>query len=245
MEYIKEYIKEYKKILKKTDFVVKLKDFKLKDFELKDLELKDQKGDIIYIYIIDRYDKLYGDDYQLVVKINDTTKTIIIYENLDMDAQINYKIDQDEYELYKKIILKTIELGKKNLKEIIISDNLHVLERDFLKEIGFKYLYDAYLEKKKTKSISLKLIQMIIVKNVNIDYNKISKLNEDKKRIMNILKEVKIIYKSNKELIDFKKEMVKASYWEIIEKEIYIILGIDHLDLTPENLRTLTMKLNL
>jgi UDP-N-acetylglucosamine pyrophosphorylase len=86
---------------------------------------------------------------------------------------------------------------------------------------------------------------MIIVKNVNIDYNKISKLNEDKKRIMNILKEVKIIYKSNKELIDFKKEMVKASYWEIIEKEIYIILGIDHLDLTPENLRTLTMKLNL
>jgi len=221
-----EYIKEYKKILKdRDDFVVK------SDEEIFGLETKIGEG-IIYIHIINTYYKNYGDNYTLVVEINKITKTVLIYEDLDSDAQINYLPDhyEDEFKLYKKIIKKTIELSKKNnLKKIITLENLRIFElenenRDFLKENGFKYL-----EKKKRESISLKMIQMIIVKKTDFNYNNRSKLKEDEIKVMNILKEVKLIYKSNKELIDFKTEMEKAGYWKIIEQEVYIILGVDSL----------------
>ncbi len=72
---------------------------------------------------------------------------------------------------------------------------------------------------------------MIIVKNMMIKYNQSSDLDQAKDKIMDILKKVKLIYKSNKELIDFKKEMEKLYYWNLIDKEINIYLEMDKIDL--------------
>ncbi len=223
MDYIEEYKEEYKKILEETNFSVESR------------EIDDIK-DIKYIDIIDIYNEVTGEEYQLTIRINDKTNTVSIYEVIYTDIYYQYKIDDIKSELLKKIVNKTIEISKRNnMRKILISDDLYGISKEFLLASGFKYIYNEFLEKTKTRRINLKIIQMIIIKNIMTEYNQSSKLDEVKDKILLILKEVKLIYKSNKELIDFKKEMDKLDYWKLIEIEINKYFELDKLELPPVN----------
>ncbi len=250
-----EYIKEYSRALKGTNFVIKLRD------QIGFLGPEEKfEEDIKYIEIIDDYENNYVEAYQLIIQINDTRKTILIYEDIVVDVYCRYKINEEKYSLIKNIISKTIELSKKHgIKKILIPDDLHGLNMStngceknkipnttYLKEIGFRYKHDIHIEGKKTKSINLKIIQIAIIKNTPIDFRS-DKLNEEKDTILSILQEVKLIYKRNSKLVDFRKEMTETGYWKIIEKEIYKILGLGRFDVNqPSKFGILnTMELNL
>lgn len=214
-----EYIEEYNRVLEGTNFIVKPRDQK-------------NLPEIKFIDIIDPYDKIGGEEYQLTIQINEKTKTVYIYEVIYTDAYLQYIVDGDRSSILKNIINKTIEISKRaNMEKILIPDNLHGLSQEFLVTRGFKYLYNEFFLRKGIKKINLKIIQMIIVKNLMIQYNQSSELDEAKDKIMEALFEIKPIYKSSKELKDFKKEMEKLGYWELIEKEITIYLQMDKINL--------------
>ncbi len=232
-----EYIEEYKKILKGTNYSI---------------ESREQTNvpEIKFIDLIDVFSR-YEDKYHLTIQINERKKIVYMYEMLYVEAHgyITYKNEngnENISQLLKNIIIKTIELSKKNnMKKILISDDMVGVTQEFLVTSGFKYLYNEFFLKKGIRKINLKIIQMIIIKNVMNRYNRTSRLDDAKDEIMKILKDVKLIYKSNKELQDFKKEMKKLHYWDLIEREIIIYLEMNELDLPGEDNPLDMMYLNL
>ena len=170
-----EYVKEYEKIVKGTKFVVKLRD---QIGYLGSATRFDQ--DIKYITIVDYYNPDWNEEYELTIKINTTSSIVNIYEDIVVDVYVGYEIDDVKREILKKIVDKTIELSKKNnMKKIIIPDNLHGLGKskvEYLLSKGFRYIQEEYIENVKTKDIKLQIIQMIIVKKVEIGIFAVIKL---------------------------------------------------------------------
>ena len=241
-----EYVKEYEKIVNGTKFVVKSRD---QIGYLGSATKFDQ--DIKYITIVDYYNPDWDEEYELTIKINSTSSIINIYEDVVVDVYAGYEIDDEKREILKKIVDKTIELSRKNnIKKIIIPDDLHGLAIDYKPNIdyllskSFRYIHDGYIKNVKTKEINLQIIQMIIVKKVEIDLNK-SRVNESREKVLNILKEVKLIYKRNKWLKDFKNEMKDQSYWSLIDKEIYEMLGMFDIEKTINQPPKQYKKLNI
>jgi hypothetical protein len=196
------------------------------------------------IYLRDDYDISMDEYYELMIELDLTTKLIQIKTYLSIDTIFNYQLDKT---LIIKILKKTIEISKElKIKKILVNENIinlymskdeYILNKETeLEELGFKYVNDNHINKNITimnneniTKIKLLVIYIIIIKKTSLNSYELENLYELEKysiSIHNILKNVKLIYKKNKKLKDFKIKMEDIDYWEIVKKEIYQIFGI-------------------
>jgi len=208
-----EYIEEYNRILEGTNFVVKIRD------QIGYLESAERfEEEIKYINIINNYDDEHHESYNLVLKINDTKKTVIIYEDIYSDVYMRYEIDEEKYKLIKKIIEKTIELLKKQYKNNADEEDKYQIEKHhFKKVLGIDKINEEVMLKyyKKTGVInnfaSLIDIQNMRRSNDQSDLLKIKKIEI----INNLLKELGYTSVMDKQLIE--KETISNKINELIE----------------------------
>jgi hypothetical protein len=208
------------------------------NFKVKEDNIGNIDNNVKKIYLRDDYDISMDEYYELMIVLDLTTKLIQIKTYLSIDTVLNYQLDKT---LIIKILKKTIEISKElKIKKILVNENIinlymskdeYILNKETeLEELGFKYVNDDHINKNITimnneniTKIKLLVIYIIIIKKTSLNsYN----LEKDSISIHNILKNVKLIYKKNKKLKDFKLKMEDIDYWEIVKKEIYQIFGI-------------------
>jgi len=214
------------------------------NFKVKEDNIGNIDNNVKKIYLRDDYDISMDEYYELMIVLDLTTKLIQIKTYLSIDTVLNYQLDKT---LIIKILKKTIEISKElKIKKILVNENIinlymskdeYILNKETeLEELGFKYVNDDHINKNITimnneniTKIKLIVIYIIIIKKTSLNSYKLENLYELEKysiNIHNILKNVKLIYKKNKKLKDFKLKMEDIDYWEIVKKEIYQIFGI-------------------
>jgi hypothetical protein len=214
------------------------------NFKVKEDNIGNIDNNVKKIYLRDDYDISMDEYYELMIVLDLTTKLIQIKTYLSIDTVLNYQLDKT---LIIKILKKTIEISKElKIKKILVNENIinlymskdeYILNKETeLEELGFKYVNDDHINKNITimnneniTKIKLIVIYIIIIKKTSLNSYELENLYELEKysiNIHNILKNVKLIYKKNKKLKDFKLKMEDIDYWEIVKKEIYQIFGI-------------------
>jgi len=214
------------------------------NFKVKEDNIGNIDNNVKKIYLRDDYDISMDEYYELMIVLDLTTKLIQIKTYLSIDTVLNYQLDKT---LIIKILKKTIEISKElKIKKILVNENIinlymskdeYILNKETeLEELGFKYVNDNHINKNITimnneniTKIKLLVIYIIIIKKTSLNSYELENLYELEKysiSIHNILKNVKLIYKKNKKLKDFKLKMEDIDYWEIVKKEIYQIFGI-------------------